>query len=80
MGLGDKISNAAEEAGGKVKEKTGETTGDRNLQAEASASNLRQTSSSPARKSRTPLKDSKTPSRATRPRIRSIPGPQARAD
>lgn len=34
MGLGDKINNAAEEAGGKVKEKTGETTGDRDLQAE----------------------------------------------
>ncbi|MFW0774068.1 CsbD family protein [Paenarthrobacter nitroguajacolicus] len=34
MGLGDKINNAAEQAGGKVKEKTGETTGDRDLQAE----------------------------------------------
>ncbi|GAA3269475.1 CsbD family protein [Paenarthrobacter aurescens] len=34
MGLDDKISNAAEQAGGKVKEKTGETTGDRDLQAE----------------------------------------------
>ncbi|MGO4146539.1 CsbD family protein [Paenarthrobacter sp. YAF11_1] len=34
MGLDDKINNAAEEAGGKLKEKTGETTGDGNLQAE----------------------------------------------
>ena len=46
MGLGDKISNAAEEAGGKVKEKTGESTGDRNLQAEGvgeqSEANLKQ--------------------------------------
>jgi uncharacterized protein YjbJ (UPF0337 family) len=34
MGLDDKIKNAAEEAAGKVKEKTGEATGDRDLQAE----------------------------------------------
>ncbi|MCT9869861.1 CsbD family protein [Paenarthrobacter aurescens] len=37
MGLGDKIKNAAEEATGKVKEKTGEATGDRDLQAEGLA-------------------------------------------
>ncbi|MFK0041946.1 CsbD family protein [Paenarthrobacter sp. NPDC090517] len=46
MGLDDKISNAAEEAGGKVKEKTGETTGNRDLQAEGageqSEANLKQ--------------------------------------
>ncbi|WP_309075079.1 CsbD family protein [Paenarthrobacter sp.] len=46
MGLGDKISNAAEEAGGKVKEKTGETTGDRDLQTqgvgEQSKANVKQ--------------------------------------
>ncbi|BCW38168.1 hypothetical protein StoSoilA2_42240 [Arthrobacter sp. StoSoilA2] len=34
MGLDDKIKNATEEATGKVKEKTGEATGDRDLQAE----------------------------------------------
>lgn len=34
MGLDDKIKNAAENLGGKAKEKTGETTGDRDLQAE----------------------------------------------
>ncbi|MFJ5957733.1 CsbD family protein [Paenarthrobacter sp. NPDC092416] len=37
MGLDDKIKNAAEEAGGKIKEKTGEATGDRDLQAEGAA-------------------------------------------
>ncbi|MBP2268525.1 MULTISPECIES: CsbD family protein [Micrococcaceae] len=46
MGLGDKIKNATEEAVGKVKEKTGETTGDRDLQAEGlgeqSRANLKQ--------------------------------------
>lgn len=34
MGLDDKIKNAAENLGGKAKEKTGEATGDRDLQAE----------------------------------------------
>ncbi|MEV7607104.1 CsbD family protein [Paenarthrobacter sp. NPDC089322] len=34
MGLDDKIKNAAEDLGGKAKEKTGEATGDRDLQAE----------------------------------------------
>jgi len=46
MGLGDKVGNAAEEAAGKVKEKTGETTGNRELQAEGhgdrSKANLKQ--------------------------------------
>ncbi|WP_347108858.1 CsbD family protein [Paenarthrobacter sp. S56] len=34
MGLDDKMKNAAEDLGGKAKEKTGEATGDRDLQAE----------------------------------------------
>lgn len=34
MGDGDKISNAAEEAFGAAKEKTGELTGDEELEAE----------------------------------------------
>jgi uncharacterized protein YjbJ (UPF0337 family) len=34
MGLGDKISNAAEKAGGKGKEAAGDATGDENLKAE----------------------------------------------
>ncbi len=37
MGLDDKIKNKAEELGGRGKEKTGEKTGDRDLQAEGSA-------------------------------------------
>ncbi|MFI2564910.1 CsbD family protein [Paenarthrobacter sp. NPDC089714] len=46
MGLGDKIKNAAEELGGKAKEKTGEATGDPELQAEGqgdqASANLKQ--------------------------------------
>ncbi|WP_411734703.1 CsbD family protein [Paeniglutamicibacter sp.] len=34
MGLGDKISNQAKEATGKVKEKTGDATDNESLQAE----------------------------------------------
>jgi uncharacterized protein YjbJ (UPF0337 family) len=34
MGLGDKISNAAEDAQGKIKEHTGKATGDDSLEAE----------------------------------------------
>ncbi|MCU1569757.1 MAG: hypothetical protein JWR33_498 [Naasia sp.] len=34
MGIGDKIENAAQKAGGKAKEEVGERTGDRDLQAE----------------------------------------------
>ena len=34
MGIGDKISNAAEEAGGKLKEGTGRATGNERLEAE----------------------------------------------
>lgn len=34
MGLGDKISNKAQEAAGKVKEKAGEATDNEQLQAE----------------------------------------------
>ncbi len=34
MGLGDKIQNAAEEAGGKVKETTGRATDNDSLEAE----------------------------------------------
>lgn len=37
MGLGDKIGNAAEKAGGKGKEAAGKATGDKNLQAEGQA-------------------------------------------
>ncbi len=37
MGLDDKIKNKAEEVQGKAKEKSGETSGDRDLQAEGSA-------------------------------------------
>ena len=33
MGIGDKISNAAEEVGGKAKEATGRATGNENLEA-----------------------------------------------
>ncbi len=46
MSLGDKIKNKAEEVSGKGKEKTGEKTGDRDLQAEGqrdqSKANLKQ--------------------------------------
>jgi len=34
MGLDDKIKNKTEEVGGKGKEKTGDATGDRDMQAE----------------------------------------------
>ncbi|WP_144674612.1 CsbD family protein [Arthrobacter sp. U41] len=37
MGLGDKIQNAAEKAGGKGKEAAGNATGDENLKAEGQA-------------------------------------------
>ena len=37
MGLGDKIQNAAEKAGGKGKEAVGNATGDENLKAEGQA-------------------------------------------
>jgi uncharacterized protein YjbJ (UPF0337 family) len=37
MGLDDKIQNAAEDFGGKTKESVGESTGDRDLQAEGKA-------------------------------------------
>ncbi|MGO4230119.1 CsbD family protein [Arthrobacter sp. YAF34] len=37
MGLGDKIDNAAEKAGGKGKEAAGKATGDKSLQAEGQA-------------------------------------------
>ncbi len=37
MGTDDKLRNAAEEAEGKVKEKAGEVTDDRDLQAEGEA-------------------------------------------
>lgn len=34
MGIGDKISNAAEDLTGKAKEATGKATGDRDLESE----------------------------------------------
>ncbi|MFI5712861.1 CsbD family protein [Kribbella sp. NPDC051620] len=37
MGIGDKLKNAAEEAKGKVKEKTGDATDNEDLQAEGQA-------------------------------------------
>jgi len=37
MGLGDKISNAAEDAKGKAKEATGKATDDEKLEAEGQA-------------------------------------------
>ena len=37
MGLGDKIQNAAEKAGGKAKEAAGNATGDESLKAEGQA-------------------------------------------
>lgn len=37
MGLGDKLSNAAEELGGKVKEATGKATDNERLEAEGHA-------------------------------------------
>jgi len=37
MGIGDKISNEAEELAGKAKEKTGEHSGDEELKAEGRA-------------------------------------------
>jgi uncharacterized protein YjbJ (UPF0337 family) len=46
MGTGDKAKHVAEEAKGKVKEKTGDATGNRDLQAkgqaEKSAADLKQ--------------------------------------
>jgi uncharacterized protein YjbJ (UPF0337 family) len=41
MGLGDKISNAAEKLGGKGKEAAGEATGDENLRAEGQADQVK---------------------------------------
>ena len=62
MGLGDKIKNAAEEAAGKAKEKAGETTGNRDLQAEGlgdqSKANLKQA----GEKVKDAAKDLKSPS------------------
>ena len=40
MGLGDKISKAAEKAGGTAKEKVGDATDNRDLQAEGQADKL----------------------------------------
>ncbi|MET7280980.1 CsbD family protein [Kribbella sp. NPDC005582] len=37
MSVGDKLKNAAESAKGKMKEKTGDATDDRDLQAEGQA-------------------------------------------
>lgn len=37
MGIGDKLKNAAEEAKGKIKEKTGDATDNEDLQAEGQA-------------------------------------------
>jgi uncharacterized protein YjbJ (UPF0337 family) len=37
MGIGDKMKNVADAAKGKVKEKTGDATDDRDLQAEGQA-------------------------------------------
>ena len=37
MGTGDKMKNAAESAKGKIKEKAGDATDDRDLQAEGQA-------------------------------------------
>lgn len=34
MGIGDKISNAAEDVAGKAKEATGKATGDRDMESE----------------------------------------------
>ena len=46
MGIGDKMKNKAEEMSGQAKEKTGDKTGDRDLQAEGqtdqSKANLKQ--------------------------------------
>ncbi|WP_426297900.1 CsbD family protein [Arthrobacter sp. R-11] len=41
MGLDDKIRNAAEEAAGKVKEKTGEATDNEQLEAEGKADQMK---------------------------------------
>ncbi len=41
MGLDDKIKNKAQELTGKGKEKTGEVTGDKDLQAEGQADQAR---------------------------------------
>ncbi|ASE11539.1 uncharacterized protein YjbJ (UPF0337 family) [Kocuria rhizophila] len=40
MGLGDKISNAAEKATGAAKEKVGDATDNRDLQAEGAADKM----------------------------------------
>jgi uncharacterized protein YjbJ (UPF0337 family) len=50
MGLGDKVGNAAEEAAGKVKEKTGEANRRRGAQGRGPVTNRRQTSSNRVRK------------------------------
>lgn len=41
MGVGDKISNKAQELRGRVKRNTGEVTGDRSLQAEGRADEVK---------------------------------------
>ncbi|MDX6240999.1 MAG: hypothetical protein QOG10_5823 [Kribbellaceae bacterium] len=57
MGAGDKIKNIAKEAKGKVKEKTGDATDNKDLQAEGraekSAADLKQA----AQKAKDALKD-----------------------
>jgi uncharacterized protein YjbJ (UPF0337 family) len=40
MAIGDKISNAAEDLGGKAKEATGKATGDEQLEAEGKGDQL----------------------------------------
>jgi hypothetical protein len=56
MGLGDKIENAAEKAGGKGKEAAGAATGDESLRTEARPTRPKAICSKTARKSRTPSK------------------------
>lgn len=41
MGLDDKVSNAAEDAAGKVKEGAGKATGDEKLEAEGNADQVK---------------------------------------
>jgi uncharacterized protein YjbJ (UPF0337 family) len=57
MGIGDKIKNAAEAAKGKVEEKTGDATDNRDLQAEGQAEKTKADLKQAAEKAKDAFKD-----------------------
>ncbi len=59
MGLDDKIRNTAEEAAGKVKEKTGEATDNEQLEAEGKADQMKANVKQAGEKIKDAAKDTK---------------------